>query len=366
MPHSQAIAEGSPLGTDPASGGAAEFRNLKRDIRERMELEHYWGDDLAGDQQDGRHTNITQKGTGILLDTPFLDGSGYSVTGAGTSPAVRYTGEWNTTGLPTMLDFDVLDTSSDPNSLLLNLKVGGVSKFSVSKTGVVLVNGLPIGDGGGGGEPPPVSAIPAGLIAIFQTVCPSGWTRVTAYDTRFLRGAAVHGGVGGATNHAHTVASHTHGAGTFDAPAHTHGAGSLTTGSHNHGGATGTVSVSGTTGSGGSHTHHLGGSASGTTESENKTDMNVDAGTSGYMARGVHQHDFTVSFDETTDSGGSHTHSFSGSGSGSISSSTLPVSGTSASGGAGAVTGTSAAAAPATNVIDHLPPFIDVIFCRKD
>ena len=134
----------------------------------------------------------------------------------------------------------------------------------------------------------------------------------------------------GAMDHTHTGPSHTH-----TIPNHTHGAGSYTTGSHNHGGSTGTVNVSGTTSSHGGHTHGFDGSVSGTTTNESTSTFNVDAGSSGFMARGNHTHDFTKSFSGTTDSGGSHSHTFSGSGTGSISSSTLPVSGTSASDGEG-------------------------------
>ncbi|MBI4396129.1 MAG: hypothetical protein HY548_03470, partial [Elusimicrobia bacterium] len=98
-------------------------------------------------------------------------------------------------------------------------------------------------------------AIPAGLIAIFTGSCPTGWTRVAAFDGRFLRGAAASGGMGGSSTHVHdvnplgtttssngghghttdpaltatdAVSNHSHGAGTFagttdTAPTHSHG-----------------------------------------------------------------------------------------------------------------------------------------------
>lgn len=61
--------------------------------------------------------------------------------------------------------------------------------------------------------------IPTGgqFIGIFNGACPSGWTRVSAFDGKVLRGAASYGGTGGADSHTHTGPSHTH-----TGPSHTH------------------------------------------------------------------------------------------------------------------------------------------------
>jgi hypothetical protein len=199
--------------------------------------------------------------------------------------------------------------------------------------------------------------IPSGLMAIFTSACPAGWTRV-AWDGQFLRVNSYHGGasMGNPTTHAH-------GAGALDVPAHAHGAGNYSAASHNHGGATGSVSISisGNTGSAGAHSHGFSESFSGTTATAGSI-MNVDAGNSGYMTRSDHNHSFSGSVSGTTDSGGAHTHSFSGSGSGtgSISNSGgLGVSGTSSNSAVLSVTGSTAAAS-------HLPPFVDVILCSKN
>lgn len=72
-------------------------------------------------------------------------------------------------------------------------------------------------------------AIPAGLIAMFDTACPVGWTRFSALDNKFPRGAAAYGATGGADTHAHTVAGHTH-----SLPANT----STTNIDHTHSGTT--------------------------------------------------------------------------------------------------------------------------------
>jgi len=198
--------------------------------------------------------------------------------------------------------------------------------------------------------------IPPGTIVLRTSACPPGWTRVI-WDGLFLRVGPAPGAQGGA-------ATHSHGAGTLDTPAHTHGAGSLNTPSHNHGGATGSVavSISGTTGAGGSHAHNFSDTFSGTTGGESSGGMNVDGGNSGNMTRSPHTHSFSGSVDGTTDTVANHTHAFSGSGSGTgsiPSQGSMGLNGSTASGGGGAVTGTSAAAS-------SLPPYIDVFLCMKD
>lgn len=66
------------------------------------------------------------------------------------------------------------------------------------------------GDTGDGGA----LSVVSGLIGIFDAACPTGWTRVSAWDNKMLRGAAAYGATGGADTHTH---SHTH-----TVPAHTH------------------------------------------------------------------------------------------------------------------------------------------------
>jgi hypothetical protein len=47
--------------------------------------------------------------------------------------------------------------------------------------------------------------IPSGMIAIFDTACPLGWTRLAALDGRVPRGAASYGGTGGGNTHFHDI-----------------------------------------------------------------------------------------------------------------------------------------------------------------
>lgn len=56
--------------------------------------------------------------------------------------------------------------------------------------------------------------LPQGIIMMADAACPSGWTRVSALDGLFVRGAATYGGTGGGGTHSHshphTVSSHAH------------------------------------------------------------------------------------------------------------------------------------------------------------
>jgi hypothetical protein len=67
--------------------------------------------------------------------------SGFSLTGANAYSLADLAGTWNTTGAPTALKLDILDSASDAASLLCDLRVDGASKFNVAKTGAVTVTG---------------------------------------------------------------------------------------------------------------------------------------------------------------------------------------------------------------------------------
>lgn len=51
---------------------------------------------------------------------------------------------------------------------------------------------------------------PSGMIAPFDSACPTGWTRVSALDSKFVRGAAAYGGSGGAETHSHVCSAASH------------------------------------------------------------------------------------------------------------------------------------------------------------
>ena len=57
--------------------------------------------------------------------------------------------------------------------------------------------------------PSEAAPIPSGMIALFASGCPSGWTRFTALDDRFPRGASSYGGSGGSETHSHSYSGET-------------------------------------------------------------------------------------------------------------------------------------------------------------
>jgi hypothetical protein len=67
----------------------------------------------------------------------LIYGEAYSVSGANAVPMIDMSGVWNTTGEPTLVKYNVTNTASGTNSLLLDLQVGGSSRFRVDKDGDV-------------------------------------------------------------------------------------------------------------------------------------------------------------------------------------------------------------------------------------
>lgn len=57
--------------------------------------------------------------------------------------------------------------------------------------------------------------VPSGAIAIFLSACPTGWTRVSDLDGRFVRGGTAYGATGGSATYTHTYS------GTTDPPSTT-------------------------------------------------------------------------------------------------------------------------------------------------
>lgn len=74
-------------------------------------------------------------GTG---DTPTFTAlvlSGQSLTGSSSTSVFDASTTWNTTGTPTAWKLNITDTASNAASLLLDLRVGGISLFNVKKDG---------------------------------------------------------------------------------------------------------------------------------------------------------------------------------------------------------------------------------------
>jgi hypothetical protein len=64
--------------------------------------------------------------------------SGQSLTGSQATSLIDASATWNTTGIPTLIKANVVDTASSSSSLLMDLQVGGSSRFSVNKSGTVV------------------------------------------------------------------------------------------------------------------------------------------------------------------------------------------------------------------------------------
>lgn len=85
--------------------------------------------------------------TGALVITQgtanaaVLTSTGYSLTGSNATGMIDLAGTWNTTGTPTAVKLNITDTASNASSLLLDLQVGGSSKFKVDKAGSLRLNG---------------------------------------------------------------------------------------------------------------------------------------------------------------------------------------------------------------------------------
>jgi len=60
--------------------------------------------------------------------------------------------------------------------------------------------------------------VPSGMVAMFNSACPSGWTYLSGLEGKFPRGGATYGATGGSNAHTHSyndVISHSH-SGTTD------------------------------------------------------------------------------------------------------------------------------------------------------
>jgi hypothetical protein len=70
--------------------------------------------------------------------------TGQSLTGTQATSLVDLAATWNTSGTPTAIKLNVTDTASNAASPLMDLRVGGVSKFAVGKNGDILGNSLTV------------------------------------------------------------------------------------------------------------------------------------------------------------------------------------------------------------------------------
>lgn len=83
---------------------------------------------------------LLQLGPGLLITTTnqnqeLIKASGLLIAGANAQSCLDLAGTWSTTGVPTAIKLDITDTASDAASLLMDLKLGGVTQFKISKAG---------------------------------------------------------------------------------------------------------------------------------------------------------------------------------------------------------------------------------------
>ena len=93
----------------------------------------------AGDPLGFNITNAGNVGVGVLTPVAKLDIAETNLASSGSlaGSALNIAQTWNTTGAPTAIKLNVTNTASNASSLLMDLQVGGASKFSVSNTGTV-------------------------------------------------------------------------------------------------------------------------------------------------------------------------------------------------------------------------------------
>jgi hypothetical protein len=112
-----------------------------------LSLQRYGGAVLIGTTTEGflgklqvaGSVAITGQYNTVLPSSSFsyFDGSGQVVSSSSNASALYLDTTWNTTGNPDGIYLNVTNTASGSSSKLMNLKVGSVSQFSVSKAGAI-------------------------------------------------------------------------------------------------------------------------------------------------------------------------------------------------------------------------------------
>lgn len=85
-----------------------------------------------GTQAGTSYFNVGSLGAGTDVRGIF---SNLTIGGASSDALIDIAGTWGTTGTPTGIKLNVTDTASNAASLLMDLQIGGASRFSVSKAG---------------------------------------------------------------------------------------------------------------------------------------------------------------------------------------------------------------------------------------
>jgi hypothetical protein len=92
---------------------------------------------IQGNVGIGTASPSAQLHVNSLPDQVALAVSGYSLSSSNALPMLNLSGTWNTTGAPTAIKLNITNTASAASSGLLDLQVGGTSKFFVRADGNV-------------------------------------------------------------------------------------------------------------------------------------------------------------------------------------------------------------------------------------
>jgi hypothetical protein len=267
--------------------------------------------------------------------TDALDVAGGANFGSGNVQLVAADGRIPAINTTTFASVSAANLTAVPASQLTGLVPSAALGTGLADSAVFLRGDrtwATVGGGGGGG-----AEIPTGLISLFDTACPSGWTRFAALDGRMPQGSTTYGTVGGGATHTHNIV----GAGTHS---HTYNAATTSTNTdHTHGGNTSIVNLN--------HGHAV----NLTTNTVGQTVQGLAPGGESIAYTGGHNH--TVSGDTSGMSANvDHLHSFT-------------TGGMSANAAhAHTASGTTAAIGDHSHTADagsSLPPFITVVYCRK-
>jgi hypothetical protein len=245
----------------------------------------------------------------------------------------------------------VKSTAGEPSTVaLIPITDGGTGASStaeartnlgIGSVGVLDLNGNAATYLNGAGTWTTPSGVPSGSIIFFTTPCPAGYTRVAAWDGRYVRMGPSHTTGGAAT--------HQHGPGSYASQGHTHPLGTLAVASHRH--DSGTLGVASHTHSIGDHSHSFG-----ATSGTGGGGISVSSGGFGPVSYASHTHSVTGT---TGTGGGGSSGSASPDVAGDTGYTTPAISGAMGSAGAAAITGASDAQANA-------PLYVDFYACQKN
>ena len=102
--------------------------------------------DLASPSAIGSTTPNTGAFTTLSFapanNTTGFSNTGNSLTGSNAQSLISLAQTWNTTGTPTAIKLNVTDTASNASSLLMDLQVGGTTKFRIGKGNVHYIGGV--------------------------------------------------------------------------------------------------------------------------------------------------------------------------------------------------------------------------------